>query len=1839
MADNHGVAHVTADNGYVLYVNGQQVGRGESWVDTDEYAFDAPCDQPTVYGIEGYDAGGIASVIMEATHCGEQIRTDTRWKCQHSREAPRTTCSNACRTSDGNTCTNLGNNYMRPGTNWGGEQACKAACDDDPTCNVYMLGCGTSCGHAGQVNCLDEGQHFDCILLTECTEERASACGSYIQYKDPSQHGTGEESTAWLAADFDDSSWPTAQDAGDNGVAPWGLRSGISGEAHWIWTHENEDHDAVFCRYVSNHVDINCPAAAARYLRDYPDLAQYPTLDAFSHYNGNEGGKSEGRIWHSELCNLDGTNKGSHCQVIHTDDQYDYQFITQELHEDTAIQFTVKANNDAHIGFFESSDAGGDAGDFSGASHGAQYEIVLSGWGGTQSVIREEAQGENHAVTDTTGIISPTDFRHFWASAANGIIRLGRGNVIGFNVLLQWQDPNAILDLHYAAVATGWGSEGDWVVCLPETCAGFHDAMEATSITDGSDGGFVGVTFEGPEYAAGRGYTQGNGDDFSGAGVVNFVEDPDYDTNTHPEQITFSLWGCPAGRYDLGFVYSLDTPNRPMVVEVNGVTAATPTFSGRQRTSGNGGQSSVWAEEFLQVDLVEGQNSITLAATGRSGPDIDMLEVNAANGHDTVSMHGVVHITADNGYVLYINGDRIGAGGAGLPATDGAHDRDGWVRTDAWSFRDSCQTPTAYAIEGVDSEGVAALLMEASHCGFTTSTGTEWKCAVAGCTPGAGHGSFGGCQEVASREFVVIPTAMTWSAARSACRTQFPNGDLASIHSAGQQAQAAAACRPVVEQGLPDGGISDTVAHGCWIGLNDQTQERRILWSDGSPVDYAQWAPGEPNACDETNQCAEGEDFVEMDFRGGNYGDGLWNDSRETGHAQTGGFYPLCESITYAAEYTYNYIGCFIDDEGRDLDGLTQDGTTQQGASNGEDGVPPPYFTMGGEGGDGDVIDGDPRTVCAQLCSGFRYFSLQFYNQCFCDNANIASLGQAPETECDTPCNGHDGSDGTEAIMCGGTWRNSVYESATNDWEAAGYDDSQWESAQVIGPNGVAPWYKRPDISDEAEWIWTPDENAHDHIFCRFVQSNSEVNCPAAQARYWFDYPDVRARNFPAWQHFQDEGKTDGFRWHSELCNTCTGLEQATIDCVQNADGATVDAHNSQLYCTSLPCENPSCSQRGCTDKCRGIHLGSEAGLVGAQIAGDHEGHYGMGFIDFVNMGGDSATFTLSSCNAGQHHLGLTYALAESADHPGPRPMQITVNGVAQPQPIEFPVTGSWTEWGKVFTQVQLFTGTNTVVISAIQNSGPNLDYIEVFPAGDAAQGIARVAVDNAYQFYVNNRLVGQGSNWAVTDTFQFNAECSEPTVYAIHATDAEVTTQGVGGLIADIAHCGESILTSEKWKCTAVNTPHMTTPPEQWNEATFDDQQWETAISLGKNGGGVWAAVKGGAEDGISRDSEWIWTSDNEGHNDIYCRYVSTHEPINCRAAADRYWEDYGDVAQVNYPAWEHFLDYGRWESRTWHSELCGATCGYQTVAFDWVDATGGDHAPKLGDDDMLDLDLPFEFPFYDQLKSHIHISSNGYVTFSGEEWAFGNSFTIPQTRAPNDMIAVFWSDLDPSRAPAGSGELYTEHRQGSNCLHGVASGSDVCCASMCGTCGGTGCGQRPGGAAACCVGPVRDAAVACSETSGVGPCVMDGESFVVEWVNYPVWCGGLMNCYQADRQLSTFELILFPSGEIKLQYQNLITASMLDQFNPAGRISVGVENAAGNEGVQLGYNDATKPAPNSAYVFKSTCGSSMTTFSMGWCPQYGQQSCDYDYADQFCKDNYGECAIDCSVHATPHT
>ena len=104
---------------------------------------------------------------------------------------------------------------------------------------------------------------------------------------------------------------------------------------------------------------------------------------------------------------------------------------------------------------------------------------------------------------------------------------------------------------------------------------------------------------------------------------------------------------------------------------------------------------------------------------------------------------------------------------------------------------------------------------------------------------------------------------------------------------------------------LNDFNAGETAPHGCWIGLSDAggaveeaADEGRFGWTDSSPVNYAHWATGEPNGG------GGGEDFVEIDMRGGLDGtaessslnrQGGWNDQHAGGDGNLGKF-PLCET-------------------------------------------------------------------------------------------------------------------------------------------------------------------------------------------------------------------------------------------------------------------------------------------------------------------------------------------------------------------------------------------------------------------------------------------------------------------------------------------------------------------------------------------------------------------------------------------------------------------------------------------------------------------------------------------------------------------------------------------------------------------------------------------------------------------------------------------------------------------------------------------------------------------------------------------------------------------------------
>jgi hypothetical protein len=112
--------------------------------------------------------------------------------------------------------------------------------------------------------------------------------------------------------------------------------------------------------------------------------------------------------------------------------------------------------------------------------------------------------------------------------------------------------------------------------------------------------------------------------------------------------------------------------------------------------------------------------------------------------------------------------------------------------------------------------------------------------------------------------FVHVDQEMSWTDAREYCRTH--HHDLASIHSASENAEVAALC-PV----------------WCWLGGSDLGQEGTWTWSDGSAWDYENWDTGQPNNLNGP------EDYLNIwgAAAGANREHGKWNDLSDRSGTQT----------------------------------------------------------------------------------------------------------------------------------------------------------------------------------------------------------------------------------------------------------------------------------------------------------------------------------------------------------------------------------------------------------------------------------------------------------------------------------------------------------------------------------------------------------------------------------------------------------------------------------------------------------------------------------------------------------------------------------------------------------------------------------------------------------------------------------------------------------------------------------------------------------------------------------------------------------------------------------------
>lgn len=113
--------------------------------------------------------------------------------------------------------------------------------------------------------------------------------------------------------------------------------------------------------------------------------------------------------------------------------------------------FKVKACNDAHVALSRTL----------GMTSMHTYEVVLGAYGNTKSLIRNATQGTEWVSLDTPGILNCTTMLTFWLSWDAGLVKVGRGGVIGSNEFMYWQDPNPY-SVHALGISSGWGAVASW---------------------------------------------------------------------------------------------------------------------------------------------------------------------------------------------------------------------------------------------------------------------------------------------------------------------------------------------------------------------------------------------------------------------------------------------------------------------------------------------------------------------------------------------------------------------------------------------------------------------------------------------------------------------------------------------------------------------------------------------------------------------------------------------------------------------------------------------------------------------------------------------------------------------------------------------------------------------------------------------------------------------------------------------------------------------------------------------------------------------------------------------------------------------------------------------------------------------------------------------------------------------------------------------------------------------------------------------------------------------------------------------------------------------------------
>ncbi|XP_033724787.1 uncharacterized protein LOC117314792 [Pecten maximus] len=153
-------------------------------------------------------------------------------------------------------------------------------------------------------------------------------------------------------------------------------------------------------------------------------------------------------------------------EIVNTPKQYvnwnamSYTLLSSVGYNQAISPFTfeVKTCSDAHIGLMEFDHQ---------FDQGRIYEIVIGGWGNTQSVLRSEKQGSAQNTHVERNIISCTEFRTFQITWDNsGSVKVFKYQTGQMDKILVWSDPNPF-SVNYISVSTGPAGDGVWNITIP----------------------------------------------------------------------------------------------------------------------------------------------------------------------------------------------------------------------------------------------------------------------------------------------------------------------------------------------------------------------------------------------------------------------------------------------------------------------------------------------------------------------------------------------------------------------------------------------------------------------------------------------------------------------------------------------------------------------------------------------------------------------------------------------------------------------------------------------------------------------------------------------------------------------------------------------------------------------------------------------------------------------------------------------------------------------------------------------------------------------------------------------------------------------------------------------------------------------------------------------------------------------------------------------------------------------------------------------------------------------------------------------------------------------------